>query len=423
VTYAVAILGLLGLVLVHELGHFVVAKAVHARATRFVIGFPPAIVGFRRGETEYAIGALPLGGYVRIVGMLRPQPGDLYRVQDAVDELAARRPGEPTSELAAAVAELRERLAAPELTGVSAAAGRALAALETERDSLHAVTYRQARRDLGRIAEDADPRAYWRLATWRRVAIIAAGPFANLLAALVILTGFYFGGVPTFEALKVEGIASGKPAAQAGIRGGDVVLAVGGTRVRTSDDISGAVKSAGAAHRPTTVTVRRGTSTVVLRGLTPYYDAKQKRWLVGVQLGPVRTGQQDYGLVGAARAAGGEAWDVTTGTIGALADVVTPKGRENLTTPVGIVSQSADTVHVGLFPRLLALISIALGIFNLLPFLPLDGGHIVFALIERVRGRPLTRAAFERVSVAGIALMLMLFVVGLSNDVGRLTSP
>ena len=84
---------------------------------------------------------------------------------------------------------------------------------------------------------------------------------------------------------------------------------------------------------------------------------------------------------------------------------------------------SAESVNYGLFPRLLALISIGLAIFNLLPFLPLDGGHIVFALIERLRGRPLTRVAFERVSVAGIALMVTLFVVGLSNDIGQLTSP
>jgi regulator of sigma E protease len=388
-----------------------------------VIGFPPAVVSVRRGETEYAIGALPLGGYVRIVGMLRPQQTDLYRVQDAVDELAARREGDDAGELSTAVATLRDRLATPDLRGVSDAAETALAALESERELLHPVTYRQARRDLRRMAEDADPRAYWRLATWRRVAIIAAGPVANLLAALVILAGFYLGGVPTFEALKVDGIATGKPAAAAGIRGGDVILAVGSTRVKTSDDIGRAVRAAGAAHRPTTVTVRRAGATVTLRDLVPYYGTTEKRWLVGVTLGPVRTGYQDYSVLGAVREATTDAWGRTTATIAALVDVVTPQGRQNLHSSVGIVSVSAESVNYGLFPRLLALISIGLAIFNLLPFLPLDGGHIVFALIERLRGRPLTRVAFERVSVAGIALMVTLFVVGLSNDIGHLTSP
>jgi regulator of sigma E protease len=81
-------------------------------------------------------------------------------------------------------------------------------------------------------------------------------------------------------------------------------------------------------------------------------------------------------------------------------------------------------VKEGTFPGLLALVSLALAIFNLLPFLPLDGGHILFALAERLRGgRPVPRAVFERVSAIGIVLMLMLFVVGLSNDLGHLSQP
>ena len=87
----VAILGLLLLIFVHELGHFLAAKAVGVRATKFYVGFPPALVRHRRGDTEYGIGAIPLGGYVKIVGMARPQPVDLWRIRDAADEAQLRR--------------------------------------------------------------------------------------------------------------------------------------------------------------------------------------------------------------------------------------------------------------------------------------------------------------------------------------------
>jgi regulator of sigma E protease len=107
-----------------------------------------------------------------------------------------------------------------------------------------------------------------------------------------------------------------------------------------------------------------------------------------------------------------------------MVDIVVGDGRKDLTTPVGIVNESEKTVDTGWFPGVLALISLSLAIFNLLPFLPLDGGHIVFALAEKVRGgRPIPRAVFERVSVVGIALMLVLFLFGVQNDWGRLTSP
>ncbi len=96
--------------------------------------------------------------------------------------------------------------------------------------------------------------------------------------------------------------------------------------------------------------------------------------------------------------------------------------RDQISSPVGIVQQSQTSLHEGVYPRLLALISLSLAIFNLLPFLPLDGGHILFALIEFFRKRPLAREVYERVSLIGIVAMLMLFAIGLSNDVGHITS-
>ncbi len=105
--------------------------------------------------------------------------------------------------------------------------------------------------------------------------------------------------------------------------------------------------------------------------------------------------------------------DVTTGTLDALAHVFNRQTQQQFTTPVGIVQQSGTTINEGVYPRVLALISLSLAIFNLLPFLPLDGGHILFALIELVRRRPLAREIYERVSALGIVAMLMLFVIGL----------
>ena len=90
--------------------------------------------------------------------------------------------------------------------------------------------------------------------------------------------------------------------------------------------------------------------------------------------------------------------------------------------PSASSQQSQTSLDDGVYPRLLALISLSLAIFNLLPFLPLDGGHILFALIEFFRKRPLAREVYERVSLIGIVAMLMLFAIGLSNDVGHITN-
>ena len=193
------LLGLLFLILVHELGHFVVAKALGAKATKFYVGFPPPLIRRQHGETEYGIGAIPVGGYVRIVGMTRPQASDLWKVDDAVAEAAHRRPAEADDRFGASVGELRERLNAGDLDQADTAATTALATLEEERELLDPRTAAEARKDLTRLAEEADPRAYWRLPVWKRICIIAAGPAANLLTALIILTCYFMVGTPIMD--------------------------------------------------------------------------------------------------------------------------------------------------------------------------------------------------------------------------------
>jgi regulator of sigma E protease len=119
-----------------------------------------------------------------------------------------------------------------------------------------------------------------------------------------------------------------------------------------------------------------------------------------------------------------ETWRWTKAIGVALGDAVTSRDSEAVSTPVGVVQGSSRALEAGFrhYLQVLALISLSLALLNLLPLLPLDGGHIAFSVVEGVRGRAIGRGAYERASVIGIAFVLFLFVVGLSNDIGRIRS-
>jgi regulator of sigma E protease len=115
-------------------------------------------------------------------------------------------------------------------------------------------------------------------------------------------------------------------------------------------------------------------------------------------------------------------WEVT-GEIGhSLGRLVTGSGRKDVSSPVGIVQGSSDALSESgqTFLWVMGLISLSLALLNLLPLLPLDGGHILFSIVEGVRGRAVPREIYERVSAFGLAVVVLLFVIGLSNDIGRL---
>ena len=263
-TYLIWIVALLVLILVHELGHFSVARLVGAKATRFLVGFPPVALSFRRGETEYGIGMIPLGGYVRIVGMNRPLPDDTIVCQDAIEEIDLRRPEGQRDLLGPATATLKQAIA-QEASPIECqtAADRAVLALDADQHLLHPKTYKETRKNLERLRDDLDRRAYWRLPVWKRISIILAGPGANVLAALVILTIFFWHGIPLQKTTTDVAAASGTPAVAAGLKAGDTITAVNGHSVHgdwtlVSKDIQ-AAKGA-----PVTLTVKRDGTTQTL---------------------------------------------------------------------------------------------------------------------------------------------------------------
>jgi regulator of sigma E protease len=404
VTWFVVIGGLVLLVFLHELGHFSVALAVGMRPRSFYIGFPPALVKVRRNGIEYGIGMIPLGGLVRIPGMHRPAARDLH----AFVEPATRE--QPS--LAPAVGAVRRALEGEDYE----AAREAYPELERAVGSAHLSpgARRSAQRALRDVEEGTAPDAYWRAATWKRVAVIAAGPVANIVIAFAILfTVFAVSGGPSQRpSSTVAAVQSGTPAAASGLRAGDRVVAVDGRRVQT---FAAAAHLIRASHgRPVTLTVERaGGQVTVGPARTIRLDG---RWVFGFEPATERV---HFTTGKAAGTAASDLWGVVTGTGKGLSELFSGHGRQHLSGPVGIVRVSHNELQVGLswYLEILAFVSMSLALLNLLPLLPLDGGHILFSLIEGVRRRALAREVYERVSVVGIAFILLVFVIAFSNDV------
>ncbi|MBA3347789.1 MAG: site-2 protease family protein, partial [Actinobacteria bacterium] len=177
----ISIVGLGLLILIHEAGHFFVARAVGMNPRKFYVGFPPALVKRTRNGIEYGVGAIPLGGYVKIPGMHRPAAGDL-------DVHLGRAVAEDPS-LLPTYEELYSRLEASDHPGARAAIADFRDLMDVERLTPGAA--KAAARGLGDIDDALAPDAYWRARTWKRVAVIFAGPGANLLLAIALFAGLF----------------------------------------------------------------------------------------------------------------------------------------------------------------------------------------------------------------------------------------
>jgi regulator of sigma E protease len=402
-SFFVAIVGLGVLILVHELGHFVVSLALGMRPRRFYVGFPPAIWKTQRNGIEYGVGAIPLGGFVKIPGMHRPAPSD---VETQLGRVVAEAPA-----LARPAARLRDALSAGDMDG----SRTRLQELQEDVADTHLSPEgaETAEKGLTELDDALGPDAYWRAKTWKRIAAIFAGPAANIVLAIALFTLLFMtaGGKATTT---VDQVATDAPATQAGLQAGDTIVAINGERV-SAREISRTISSS--EGQPLALTVRRDGR---LRELRPVPARRNEDGTY--RLGFVLRGE---GL--SLPAAVEEAFRVTglvTKEIGAsLSRLVTGEGREEIASPVGIVQGSSEAAKQGAdsYIWVLALISLSLALLNLLPLLPLDGGHIAFAIVEGARGRSVGREVYERVSVVGIAVVLLLFFIGLTNDIGRLS--
>jgi regulator of sigma E protease len=394
----VAILGLSLLVLVHEAGHFFTARAVGMSPRRFYIGFPPALVRVKRKGIEYGIGAVPLGGYVKIPGMHRPAPSDL---DTFFGPALAEAP-----QLMAPLERVKRRLEEGDMEG----ARERLAELATalEHVDISRMARRSAEKGLNELRDGLGGDAYWRQRTWKKVLVIFAGPGTNLLFAVVLFAalfvigsgGYRLGFSMETNAPVVHDVRSDHPAAEIGLEPGDRIVAINGQKVQDVSQVPTLIQNS--KGNPITLTVRRDSKTVRLGPVRPRAEPR---------LSVPRATWESIQLTG-----------VITKEIGASLSRLVRGSRKEVSSPVGIVEGSSEALAQGVQTYLwvLGLLSLSLALLNLLPFLPLDGGHIVFSIVEGIRGRAVGREVYERASAIGIAVVLLLFFIGLSNDIGNL---
>lgn len=344
----IVVLGVL--IFVHELGHFLVAKWAGVAVLRFSLGFGPRLVGVKRGDTDYCLSLIPLGGYVKMLGE------------------------EPDQE----------------------------------------------------VSEDDLTRSFANQSVSKRIAIVFAGPLSNMLLAVIIFTMIYtFSGIPV-PTTEIGSVTAGSPAEKADVRAGDKVLSINGRELKSWDELSQTIEEFGG--KPLTLAIQRGDESLTIQ-VTPIVNEVKnifgepvRRPLIGVtasgkvfvkEVNPLWAGY--YSLV--------QSWQLSKLfllTVVKLVQRVVP--LQALGGPILIAQMAGQQAHEGILNLInfMAFISINLAVLNLLPIPILDGGHLLFFLLEAVLRKPISVKKVEMAQKVGLALLLMLMVVVFYNDIMRL---
>ncbi len=358
------LLGLIPLILIHEFGHFMVARLIGVWAREFGLGYPPRVVKlFKWKETDFTLNWLPLGGFVRLEGE------ETFKEQ--TDE-----PEEKSAEQLAQEAEARK----------------------------HSLYSKSA---------------------WQRILLYLGGPAMNLIMAWVLAVALFLTGLPAMRVI-VEQINPGSPAEQAAVQVGDVIVALNGNAIEATSDVQ--LYTPKTAGVPVEITLERdGTPMTV--SLTPRSDPPEGEGPMGIIIaGAEKPGSLKYYSLGEA-IANGTRYVAYMGEMMIALPLMTLRGQIPLeqARPVGVVgiSQIAqksvlDSITAGApypFVNILILLSVSLGIFNLLPIPALDGGRILFALVEKIRRKRLTPEIEERIHMVAFMLLLAVFLVVTALDI------
>jgi regulator of sigma E protease len=375
VIYAVIVLGVL--IFVHEFGHFLVAKLFNVKIEKFSLGFGPKLVGKKIGETEYLVSAFPLGGYVKMFGEggFIEGGGSHHPSPEDGEENAVTNAGE-------AAAEQRE------------------------------------------LTEEEKTRSFAHKPPLVRIAIVMAGPVFNLIFAWLAFIVLCMVGVPSVTA-RIGEVLKDKPAAKAGIQKNDVITAINGKAIAHWEEVAEGI--AAAKGKPVVVMVKRNTADMQFT-ITPeprvsknLFGEKVNGFAIGVaSAGEIVTEHFDpVQAVAKGTIQTGKVIEITVMSLVKLAQRVVP--LDTLGGPIMIAKMAGETAQAGgsSFLAFMALLSVNLGVLNLLPVPVLDGGHLFFFFWELVFRRPVSRKAREYAQQIGLMLLLGLMLLAFYNDILR----
>ena len=346
----ISVIILLGvLIFVHELGHFLVAKLSGVGVLKFSLGFGPKVIGKAVGETEYLVSAVPLGGYVKLLG------------ESGEDE----------------------------------------------------------------IGPEDEKRSFQRQHVFKRMAIVFAGPLFNFVFAIVVFSVIFAIGVPALTS-KVGGIQEEAAAIRAGIEKGDVILAIDGNKIDLWSEMADIIRDS--EGKELEFEIERGNKIIHI-GVMPekkkgvnVFGEEVEAYQIGISSSQEMVVKR-YNPLQAVLQGIGQTWSVTklvvVGIYKIIEGVVSPR---ELGGPILIAKMSGEFAKQGLIPFVffMAFLSINLGVLNLLPIPVLDGGHLMFCLIEVATGKEINVRWREMAQQVGFFLLIMLMVFVFWNDIVRI---
>lgn len=338
ITIIIGIVVLSMIILAHELGHFITAKASRVRVEEFGLGFPPRLISFKRGETRYSLNAIPFGGFVKMTGEEDPSE---------TRSLAGKSRG-------------------------------------------------------------------------TRLLVLSAGSLMNLLLALILFSvGYLFLHEAPVGQVQVVKVAPSSPAAMAGLEAGDIILSVNDHPVGSNNELHQYIVDN--LGKKTTLLIQHPDSTSRSIQVTPRLEPPEGEGAIGIAIKTVKR----YPLWQVIPLGATELAEAVIMWGGGLASVFTGKVSASLLGPVGLAQLTGEVAEFGILPllRISAIISLILGIMNLLPLPALDGGRITFIFLEWIRrGKRISPKIEGTVHFIGLAMFLLLFLAITYQDIMRLIS-